>query len=56
MTRIYVSKENFDVTEAMQTKKYNVVEENRERLILEVPEDEAEQVAQRLGGLVQMFD
>lgn len=56
--RILVSKESLEMDEDGRgaRAKYSVYQEDRENVILNVPEGEAEEVATRLGGLVDLSE
>ena len=56
MTRVLVSKESIGLDESGRNARsaYKVFQEDRDNVILEVPEDEADAVAARLNGFVEM--
>ena len=55
-TRVLVSKGSSGLNESDARNQYKVFEENKERVIFEVPEDEAEETARRLNGFVEMSE
>ena len=56
MTRVLVSKGSIGLDESGRNARrdYKVFQEDRDNVILEVPEDEADAVAARLQGFVEM--
>lgn len=57
-TRVLVSKNNLTLNEEgrVARREYPVFQEDTENVVFVVPEEDAEEVAQRLGGLVSMND
>ena len=55
-TRVLVPNESLDEDNGSRTGKYTVFQKQGKETIIEVDEDEAEEIARRLNGLVEISE